>query len=88
MLKVGHRVGSSTIRGEHYNTRRPHRGRRLRPPRPESVPDEPEIAAIDRHPILGGLISEYTTPPSTKPAGRVLAPHTLIAAYRSMVALA
>jgi putative transposase len=43
----------------HCNGRRPHRGRRLRPPRP----DHP-IAGFSRQPIkrrlvLGGLISEY-----------------------------
>ena len=44
---------------EHYNTQRPHRGQQLHPPRPQPVPDEPEVAAVYRHPILGGLINEY-----------------------------
>jgi putative transposase len=44
---------------EHYNTQRPHRGQQLHPPRPQPVPDEPEVAAVHRHPILGGLINEY-----------------------------
>jgi putative transposase len=43
----------------HYHGRRPHRGRQLRPPRP----DHP-IAGFSREPITcrlvpGGLISEY-----------------------------
>ena len=44
---------------EHYNTQRPHRGRRLRPPLPRPIPAEPKVAAVSRHPILGGLINEY-----------------------------
>jgi putative transposase len=44
---------------DHYNTQRPHRGQQLHPPRPQPVPDEPEVAAIHRHPIIGGLINEY-----------------------------
>jgi putative transposase len=42
----------------HYNGRRPHRSRQLRPPRPDHPPadlSEP----IRRRPVLGGLISEY-----------------------------
>jgi putative transposase len=43
----------------HYNTQRPHRALRLRPPRPEpSVPD-PGHRRIRRRPVLGGLINEY-----------------------------
>ena len=43
----------------HYNGRRPHRSRQLRPPRPG-----PPVAAlsrerITRRPVLGGLIGEY-----------------------------
>jgi putative transposase len=44
---------------EHYNTQRPHRGQQLHPPRPQPVPDEPEVPAVYRQPILGGLINEY-----------------------------
>ena len=43
---------------EHYNTQRPQRGQQLQPPRPQPFPDEPEVAAVYRHPILGGLINE------------------------------
>jgi transposase InsO family protein len=43
----------------HYNGRRPHRGRQLRPPRP----DYPVVALgperTQRRPVLGGLINEY-----------------------------
>jgi putative transposase len=43
----------------HYNGRRPHRGRQLRPPRPgESVADLSQ-ERIKRRPVLGGLINEY-----------------------------
>ena len=43
----------------HYNGRRPHRGRQLRPPRPgESVADLSQ-EQIKRRPVLGGLINEY-----------------------------
>jgi putative transposase len=43
----------------HYNGRRPHRGRQLRPPRPDYpiVTLGPE--RIQRRPVLGGLINEY-----------------------------
>jgi putative transposase len=47
----------------HYNTARPHRALRLRPPRPTSpVPEpvpEPVHGGIRRRPILGGLLNEY-----------------------------
>jgi putative transposase len=43
----------------HYNTQRPHRALRLRPPRPESPVPEPVHGSIRRRPILGGLINEY-----------------------------
>ena len=43
----------------HYNTRRPHRALRLRPPRPESAVPDPIHGRIRRRPILGGLINEY-----------------------------
>jgi putative transposase len=45
----------------HYNTQRPHRAIRLRPPRPQSPVPEPIHAKIRRRPILGGLINEYET---------------------------
>jgi transposase InsO family protein len=43
----------------HYNGRRPHRSRQLRPPRPDyPIPDLSQ-ARIQCRPVLGGLISEY-----------------------------
>ena len=43
----------------HYNGRRPHRGRHLRPPRPDYPVAELSRKRIQRRPILGGLINEY-----------------------------
>ena len=43
----------------HYNTQRPHRGRQLRPPRPERASNEDGPKDIVRRPVLGGLINEY-----------------------------
>ena len=43
----------------HYNTRRPHRALRLRPPRPQVPVPEPACGRIQRRPVLGGLINEY-----------------------------
>jgi hypothetical protein len=45
----------------HYNGRRPHRPRRLRPPRPTSPVPEPlhGHGRIRRRPVLGGFINEY-----------------------------
>jgi transposase InsO family protein len=43
----------------HYNTRRPHRALRLRPPRPEPAVARLGHRRIRRRPILGGLINEY-----------------------------
>ena len=45
----------------HYNTARPHRALRLRPPRPTSPVPEPVHGRIRRRPILGGLLNEYET---------------------------
>jgi len=42
----------------HYNGRRPHRGRRLRPPGP-IIRSRTSKERIQRRPILGGLINEY-----------------------------
>jgi putative transposase len=43
----------------HYNGQRPHRGRQLRPPRPDHpIPDQP-AQRITRHAVLGGLLNEY-----------------------------
>ena len=43
----------------HYNGRRPHRSRQLRPPRPDHPPVDLFHERIKRRPVLGGLISEY-----------------------------
>jgi putative transposase len=43
----------------HYNGRRPHRSRQLRPPRPDHPVADLTRKRIQRRPVLGGLISEY-----------------------------
>jgi putative transposase len=43
----------------HYNGRRPHRSRQLRPPRPDHPVADLSEERIKRRPVLGGLISEY-----------------------------
>src|SRR6266567_636348 len=43
----------------HYNGRRPHRSRQLRPPRPDHPVADLSQERIERRPVLGGLISEY-----------------------------
>ena len=43
----------------HYNGRRPHRSRQLRPPRPDHPPADLSQERIQRRPVVGGLISEY-----------------------------
>jgi len=43
----------------HYNRRRPHRSRQLRPPRPSYPPADLSQERIRRRPVLGGLINEY-----------------------------
>jgi putative transposase len=43
----------------HYNGRRPHRGRQLRPPRPDRPVADLSQKRIKRRPVLGGLINEY-----------------------------
>jgi hypothetical protein len=43
----------------HYNGRRPHRSRQLRPLRPDHPPADLSQERIQRRPVLGGLISEY-----------------------------
>ena len=43
----------------HYNGRRPHRGRQLRPPRPDYPAADLSQERIQRRPVLGGLINEY-----------------------------
>jgi putative transposase len=43
----------------HYNGRRPHRSRHLRPPRPDHPVADLSQERIKRRPVLGGLINEY-----------------------------
>ena len=43
----------------HYNGRRPHRSRHLRPPRPDRPVADLSQEQIRRQPVLGGLINEY-----------------------------
>jgi transposase InsO family protein len=43
----------------HYNGRRPHRSRHLRPPRPDYPVADLAQKQIKRRPVLGGLINEY-----------------------------
>jgi transposase InsO family protein len=43
----------------HYNGRRPHRSRHLRPPQPDHPVADLYRKRIQRRPVLGGLISEY-----------------------------
>jgi transposase InsO family protein len=43
----------------HHNGRRPHRGRQLRPPRPDHPAVDLSQTRIQRRPVLGGLLSEY-----------------------------
>ncbi|AHH95709.1 integrase core domain-containing protein [Kutzneria albida] len=44
---------------QHYNGRRPHRSRRLRPPRPTYPVANLNSQRIKRQRLLGGLINEY-----------------------------
>jgi len=43
----------------HYNGRRPHRSRQLRPPQPDHPVADLSQERIKRQPVLGGLINEY-----------------------------
>jgi putative transposase len=43
----------------HYNGRRPHRSRQLRPPWPDHPVADLSQERIERRPVLGGLINEY-----------------------------
>ncbi|HEY5352468.1 MAG TPA: integrase core domain-containing protein [Streptosporangiaceae bacterium] len=43
----------------HYNGRRPHRSRELRPPLPDHPVADLSRERIKRRPVLGGLLSEY-----------------------------
>jgi putative transposase len=43
----------------HYNGRRPHRSRQLRPPRPDHPVADLSQKWIKRRRVLGGLLNEY-----------------------------
>jgi transposase InsO family protein len=43
----------------HYNGRRPHRSRELRPPRPDHPVADLSQKRIRRRPVLSGLLNEY-----------------------------
>jgi len=43
----------------HYNGRRPHRSRELRPPLPDHPVADLSQERIKRRPVLGGLLNEY-----------------------------
>jgi putative transposase len=61
MLIFGERHLRSVLAGyaRHYNGRRPHRSRELRPPRPDHPTADLSQKRIKRRPILGGLLNEY-----------------------------
>ena len=61
MLIFGERHLRAILAGyeAHYNGRRPHRSRELRPPRPDHPVADLSGERIKRRPVLGGLLSEY-----------------------------
>ena len=61
MLIVGERHLRTVLAGyqAHYNGRRPHRSRQLRPPRPDHPVADLSQQRIRRRPVLGSLINEY-----------------------------
>jgi putative transposase len=57
----------------HYNGRRPHRSRQLRPPRPDHPAADLSQKRITRQPVLGGLLNEYQRAaykPRSRPVAR------------------
>ena len=56
----------------HYNGRRPHRSRELRPPRPDHPIAGLSREQIKRQPVLGGLLNEYERA-ACKPRSRPVA---------------
>jgi putative transposase len=61
MLIFGERHLRSVLAeyARHYNGRRPHRSRQLRPPRSDHPAADLSRERIKRRPVLGGLINEY-----------------------------
>jgi hypothetical protein len=67
MLIFGERHLRRVLSGyaAHYNTARPHRALRLRPPRPTSPVPEPVHGRVRRRPILGGSSMSTGLQPET-----------------------
>ncbi|MFI0776342.1 integrase core domain-containing protein [Streptomyces sp. NPDC021212] len=61
MLILGQRQLRTALNeyARHYNGRRPHRGRPLKPPRPDLPITDLSQERIKRRTVLGGLINEY-----------------------------
>jgi putative transposase len=61
MLILGERHLQSVLAeyARHYNGRRPHRGRQLRPPQPDHPVADFSRERIKRRAVLVGLINEY-----------------------------
>ena len=61
MLIFGERHLQSVLaeHAQHYNGRRPHRGRQLHPPRPDHPLADTSQEKIKRRAVLGGLTNEY-----------------------------
>ncbi|MFE2188282.1 integrase core domain-containing protein [Streptomyces sp. NPDC059455] len=61
MLILGRRHLRTALNeyARHYNGRRPHRGRQLKPPRPDLPIADLSQERIKRRPVPGGLINEY-----------------------------
>ena len=64
----------------HYNGRRPHRSRQLRPPRPDHPVADLSRKRIQRRPVLGGLINESRKlhKSQVRTDGRLLEPHRVL----------
>jgi Integrase core domain len=80
LLISGERHLRSVLTGyeAHYNGRRPHRSRQLRPPRPDHPLADLSGERIKRRRVLGGLINEYeriALEDQVNAAGQVLEPH-------------
>jgi putative transposase len=73
-----HLRSALTEYARHYNGRRPHRSRQLRPPRPDHPAADLSQERIKRRPVLGGphqRIRASRVEAQVKTSGRVLAPH-------------
>jgi putative transposase len=88
MLILGERHLQSVLAeyARHYNGRRPHRGRQLRPPRPDHPIADVAQERIKRRAVLGGLIQRIRAScvkDQVKGQGRVLEPHKRPVSCRS-----